>query len=217
MQRGRDADRREVVSQRHEVAPQGRAEIGVDHRGAGPLVLADHGEDIARTGDEDIFAERAAQNVMHAPLVRRVGVGVQQADRDRLHLRRLEPLGRGHDRCLIERLPDLAQGAHPLVDFEAKAARHQRLRARVVEDVHLRDAEAAHFEHVAKAARGHETRVRALVLEDRVGRDRGRVNDALDLRGRYLQRCERIRERGDDPAAIIVGRRQRLLAVQDTV
>ena len=56
---------------------------GVEHRGQRALVLAHHRQHVGRGGDRDA-GQLGPQDVGDLALVRRVGEGMQQADRDRL-------------------------------------------------------------------------------------------------------------------------------------
>ena len=105
----------------------------------------------------------------------RVGIGVQQRHGDRLvavlrdalqHQRKLFP---------VERLQHLALEAHPLPHLENPLAGDQRVRLQHVQVVGLVALLPAEDEHVAEAARGNQRRLRPAPLDDRVGRDRRRV------------------------------------------
>ena len=147
----------------------------------------------------------------------RVGVGVEQADRDRLDPGRRQPFGRGFHARRVERPPDLAFRPHPFVRLKAQPARHQRLRTAVVQRVHLRDAQAAHLQHVAEAARGDEPGQRALAFQHGVGRDGRAVDDPADG-GRFepLPVKQRRNAVADAPA-VVVGRGEKLVGVQGAV
>ena len=106
-----------------------RQQIGVDHRRAGALVLLDLGQHLARGGDGERREARAQRARSASLLVRRVGVAVDEADRDRP--RRLAASSRSaaaHDRRVVERRDDRAVGARCARRPPAAAARHQRLR-----------------------------------------------------------------------------------------
>src|SRR4029077_8485806 len=112
------------------------------------------------------------QNLADAPLVVRVGVGVQQADRNSLDPLGFEPRDRALHASEIEWRDHLAAWADALLDLKAKAAWHQRLRLDVKRLVKTRHANAAQFEHIAEAARGDERGLGPLMLDDGVGRHR---------------------------------------------
>ncbi len=74
----------QAVDERAQVAGDRRPDIGVDDGGARPLVLADFGQDLRRARHVDAVADRLADDLLDAPLVRVVGVGVQEGNRNRL-------------------------------------------------------------------------------------------------------------------------------------
>ena len=55
--------------------------------------------------------------------MRRIGVGVQKADRDRLDACVAQLMGDGRDLLLVERPEHLAGGIDPFVDLERQVAR----------------------------------------------------------------------------------------------
>ena len=122
----------------------------------------------------------ARDDLLEHQLVRRIGEGVEQADRDRLDLlgqQRIDgALGVGR----IERALDLAAMVDALVDHLAQVALDQRRRLGPGEVVEPRHPQRADFQHVAEALGGDQPDARALVLEDRVGGDRRAVADLLD-------------------------------------
>ena len=77
------------LAQLAEVAPEQRAEVGVDHRRRAALVLAEAGQDLMGSGDVD--AGQALAQVGGDPLlVGRVEIGEEQADGDRFGSARLD-------------------------------------------------------------------------------------------------------------------------------
>ena len=89
LQRRADADGADVALERVEIVAHDRPDIGAHHRRAGALVLADLRQDIGRAGHVDAVGNMLAHDLGDAPLVRRIGIGMQQRDRD--GLRRLLP------------------------------------------------------------------------------------------------------------------------------
>ena len=176
----RNAGAVEPLAQRPQIGRDDRHHIGVDDRGRGALVLLDLGQHLA--GDAERQVRRlAGDDVAQHQLVRRIGEGVQQADR-----RSPRPSRPAAHRPRARRRPDRAARStlpacvDPLVDHPAQIALDQRRAAcprRVVEPGH---AQRADLQHVAKALGGDQADARALVLEDRVGGDRGAVADLLD-------------------------------------
>ena len=115
------------------------------------------------------------------PLVRRVAIGVQEADGDRLHAVGDERAGRARDRLLVERGDDRAVARHALGNLEAAAARNERGREgkeQVIDVVALLDAQ---LEHVAHAHGGEQAERRAAPFDQRIGDERRSVDDLVHL------------------------------------
>ena len=110
-----------------------------------------------------------------------VAPGVQVADRDGLDLGTGKLRDRGRQGLGIERRLDAAVGAHALAHAEPPIARHQRLGRRLAQVVAVVLEPLAHLEDVAVALGRQQPDARALALEQRVGRDRRAVHDALGL------------------------------------
>ncbi len=85
------------------------------------------------------------------------------------------------ERALIERRQDFTIRPQPLAHTEAQFARHQRFRRRCAQVVAIALQSFAHFNDVAMALRGQERDPGPLALEQRIGRDRGAVNEPLCL------------------------------------
>ena len=198
------------VDERAEVAGDRRPDVGVDDRRARALVLADLGQDLRRAGHVDAVADGLADDLLDAPLVRVIGVGVEQRDRDGLDVVLADPLRDLAHGLLVELRPGLAAWADPLGDLVPEPAGDERRRALVLDVVEHRDPQAAHLEHVAEALRRHERGPRAEPLEHRVRGDRGGVDDAVDLAARDAAVGEQGDCALDDPAGVVVGRRQHL-------
>ncbi len=69
-----------------------------------------------------------SQHVADRGFVRRIGIGMQKADRDRLDPERRQPPPQHFDGGGIERDEHLARGIHALGHLEGQLARHQRPR-----------------------------------------------------------------------------------------
>ena len=91
---GGQPQRGDAVLEPPEVAAHHRRDVGVDHRGAHALVLFELGQHLVRQHDDRV-GHRRAQRLPDPLLVRRVGVGVEQADRDRVDVGCLDPLDQG--------------------------------------------------------------------------------------------------------------------------
>ena len=113
--------------------------------------------------------------------VRRVHVRMHEADRDRLDAVVLEPRDLGGDRRLVEGQAHLAVHVDALRHGEAQRARHQRLRLLDGEIVLVVAALGRDIERVAKSIGRDQRGARAAPLDDRVGRERGAVDEHVDV------------------------------------
>src|SRR5580704_3671170 len=146
-----------------------------------------------------------------------IGVGVEQADRDRAIAAGLERRDqRAPDRGFVERRDDRAVGAEPLRRLEAILAAHRRRGLGVEEVVDVAPVVALHEQQVAKTRRGDEGHRRYLALQYSVGGDRRAVAEIFDARevdARRGECCERTdvwvsrraRHLGDDDLAAVDG------------
>src|SRR5262245_66538914 len=91
----------------------------------------------------------------------------------------------------------LARAQQPLVDLAREMAGHQRPVAVKEEVVGLRAVAATDDVHVARAARDHEARLRALALDQRVDGDGRAVNELVDRGGGKPTLADAV----DDPLA----------------
>ena len=71
---------RSLLLEPGEIAAQRRQHVGVDRRGRGALVLAGLGQHVDRGGDGDL-GKASRERGGRGALVRRVGVGIEEADR----------------------------------------------------------------------------------------------------------------------------------------
>ena len=117
---GQPAPRRRLA-QPPEVAAEQRREVGVDRRRRAALVLAEARQHLVRGGDVDA-GQFAAQALGDRPLVRRVEIGEEQADRDRFGAARADQLRQPLRLARGERL-EHALRPDPLVRLEAQLRR----------------------------------------------------------------------------------------------
>ena len=117
-----EAARASAASSRAEVAPRPAADVGVDHRGRGPLVLADHRARPRRRGDQRRAAAPRASDRGGAPLVGRVGVAVEEADGERLDPVAAEARDGPARAGLVERHSTAPSDADALGDLAAMRA-----------------------------------------------------------------------------------------------
>ena len=111
-----------------------------------------------------------------------VGVRVEEADRNGLHAGGQEGVDRAGRLRLVERAHDLAPVVDALAHLQPPVAGNERRGLLPGEVVEARHAQAADLEDVAEALGGEEARAGALPLQDRVGGDRGAVDDLADHR-----------------------------------
>ena len=185
-----DARVREPALDPLEVALDDRPDDGVDDGRGRAQVLAELGRDLGRERDRDA-RQLLGEDRADPPLVLRVDVRVEQADRDRLDLLAPQDRGRLAHRVLVERPQHLAGRAEPLADLDGAVARHERRRLLELRVVERRAHLAGDLEQVAEALGRDEAAARDLALDDRVRRDRRRVHDEADLRGRRRASRER--------------------------
>jgi hypothetical protein len=109
------------------------------------------------------------------------------ADGDRRDAVLLEPRDGRLDGAAVERRRDLAVEAHALSHPEAPRSRHEGDRRRHAQVVAVVLEPLAHLDDVAVAFGGEHADLRPLALEQRVGGDRGAVDDEV---GRVQQGAE---------------------------
>src|SRR3954464_14737780 len=97
-----------------------------------------------------------------------VGVGVDEADRDRFHTLCLEDICRPSNGFLIEWNNDSSVGSQALCCFKPPPPGHQRLRLAPGEVEHAGCTDTTDFEHIAESARGEQSGTRPDLLQDGV-------------------------------------------------
>ena len=177
--RGRDLtqSRRRAL----QVAGDVRLHEGVDQGGHRALVLAVLGPDL--TGDRDDRARvLGVQDLAHPALVLGVGVGVQEADPDRLDAGGAQCPRDSPGVRLIEGGEHLTPIGHPLRNLENPLQGHDAvgLDPEVGIAIAAGHALAGDLEHVAEAAGGHQGQPVESFLEHGVGRHRGPVRHGSD-------------------------------------
>nr|WP_228430456.1 hypothetical protein [Baekduia soli] len=196
-----------------EVAAHLRLDVGVGRRRREALELAELGDDLVREGDLGVGMV-LGDELAGAQLVARVQEGEQEADADRLHAPVLELEDRLDRARLVERDRDLARGHDALGDRLAVLALHQRP-ALVGDVLHEREVVrplvAADVDDVAEALRRQHPGAPAVVLEERVGGDRGAVEDQVDVRGRDAGDVADLVRALDGAARRIIVRRRQLV------
>ena len=157
-------------------------DVGVGDGGGGALVLADLGADVVREDHRPLEPARA-ERIADRPLVERVPVGVEEADRDRFHPLVHEAAREPADGLRVRCALDPAVRGEAFVDLEAKGPRHERRGKLDEEVVDVVAGLAAELEDVAEAGRRDESGARPGTLDDRVRGLGGRVDHLAD-RGR---------------------------------
>ena len=182
--RRHDAARAQPLGEAREVALDAGPHIGVDHGGRQPVVFAQHRQHDRRHRDPHP-GRLLGDDLGGAPLVIGTQERKQVADRDRGHAARHQPSCGGAHLGLGERGQDLAAEIHPLGDLLGQTLRHQHRRLdveRIDQVAAGRLGPAARLVDRPKAARDQEARGRALVLEQRIGGDRGAVREEPHFR-----------------------------------
>ena len=223
---------REALLKVAQVRSDPRADIGVENRCGGALVLAQERRHFARAAHMDL-GMLAADHLGHRLLVGIVGDGPQKTHGYRLH-----SLGRQAPHHLLDLLFVVLDQHRPVVVDAAphlfgQGSRRQRLRlhqARDVRRLRLRQAvghvAAHHQERVRKALGGHQSGARPGAGDEGVVGDGAGVEEEAGraeqrVHGRKAEIGGSVREGVDDALGKVVGRRQRLpdgqlpVAVQD--
>ena len=141
-----------------------------------------------------------------------IGVAVEQPDREAVHPKALDRLEEGTERGLVERAPHRAVGIDALRHAQAAFPRHQEIRL-VEEYVVLVVAPfVGDLEDVPESfGRDHAERG-SLALDDRVGGERGSVDDGPDVGRLQSGAPECGGHRVPHPAHGVVGSRRQLRA-----
>ena len=159
-----------------------RLHVGGQDRGARAFVLAPLARDLVG-GDHRHLWPEPADLALHGLLVGRVGVGVKEADCDRLH-----PLGRKVRKDLgqwrqVYRMHLLAAVAHAPAHLATPAPRHERLGLWIVEIEEIGAVAARDLQGVAKTLGGDEPDPDSAALGQRVDDQRGAVREERDRSG----------------------------------
>ena len=173
---GGDAQLVQAPPHRQQVRGHRRAHVGVDRRGRRALVFAPLRQDVARQRHLQM-RQLPAQERADLTFVPGIGVGVQQADSDRLHPFPHQLRGDALELVLPHAAQDLAGGGDPLVQLEPKAALDEGRRLGEEQVVELRGAQAAQLQHVAESGGGDQRGARAAAFQHGVGRHRRAMGD----------------------------------------
>ena len=201
----------ELVVHAAQIAFHVRLDEGVDQSGDRALVFAIFGQH--RAGER----QRAVgivlrENLRDAPLVRGIGIGVDQADADRAHAlprkncaaARTLASSSGRSSCAAEIEP-AAHLAHEMQRHDAL-----RLHPEIGIAVALRHRLAGDLQDMPEACGDDQPEPADLALQQRVGGDRGAVGEAGDVVGRAAGRLEDRLDAAHQPDRRIGGRARHL-------
>ena len=208
--RATHAERLHAIREAPHIAADERAEVGVEHRGREPLVLAELGRDVG--GERHVESGQVGlYQLGGAPLVRRIEEGVEEADGERFHAAgRAQRLDGGAHIGVAELLAHAAVGEQPLGGFQTPLARDERRRLVGLQIVEVGTLLAGDLQQVAKSARGEQRGARALLLEQRVGGHGGAVgHEAQGGRRESIARGDRA-DAGQDALGRIGGHARQL-------
>ena len=221
---GHDAAVRLHDQERHRAgafpdAALGMAEIGlavgfhhdVDQGRHGALVFAVFRQDDGGKRDVDAGVPRGHQ-LADPVLVRRVGVGMEQADGEPVDPERHQLVGRGEDPVLVERRQLGAVVAHPPGRLAHQVQRHETFRLHPEERVSVAVGHrlAGDLDQVAEAFGDQQPEPFEPVLQHRVGRRRRAVQDLADPGPRRARRFQHLVDAVEQAEARIGGRARRL-------
>ena len=183
VERAGHSPRAQPFAQAQEIARHQGPDVGVRAGGREALVLPDLRADLARKAHGG-FRELSRHDLADRLLVGRMGVGVQEPDRDRLDPRR-PPCDRDlpHPRG-VERNEDLPACRYPLVDLAPQRARHERLRLVHEDVVLLEPLLESHLEDVPEPSGGQERGPCPLAFDEGVRGEGGAVDEDVDVRRR---------------------------------
>ena len=156
----REAGPTELAVEFVEIAAGEGFDVGIDHGGTGPFVLAVLPQEPVGQGDRNLRAD-GAQNPLHRQFMLRIGVAVKETDGDGGDPRRPQA-GRHVLRLkLVEGRVGVALEGHPLVDLEDAMTGHQRRRFTVLEVVHRLPVGPAEFIHIPESEGRYDRHARA--------------------------------------------------------
>ena len=196
-ERGADAERRNLAAHEFEVAVGKGRDVGVRHRGRAAFVFADLRRDFRGDRYEQVRV-RLADQVARALLVLRIGVRVQEHDRHRIHAVGQQLRGGCEHRLVVERRLDRAVRPGALGHLVPQVPWNERLGQFDVQVVKLVLVLARHLEGVAEPGRGDEAGRRTIAFDQRVGKERGRVDHPGDVGVGDLFAREELLHAADD-------------------
>ena len=155
-----------------------RARVDRDRRRA--LELPQLARDIGR--DRDVRGRVLLQDELpRAALMVRVGVGMEEAERDGANVESRDAARDLAGAFLVQRTQHLAGVTDALADLEAQMARDDRLRLDPFEVVHARVVGAHDLQHIPEPRRGHQRSLRQLPLQQCVEHDGCAMHEVVDI------------------------------------
>ena len=186
-----------------------RLNVGVGHRGRDAAILADLRQH-ARGQRHGEIRPLGPDGLCRSLLVGRVGIGVQEAHGDGLHILRPQRAHGLANLGLVEGCQDLPVEPHALGDADAPIARHQGLGEFDEQIMEIVAKFGSGLERIAKAARGEQGRACAFSLDDGVGRQGRAVHDGADGVVTRLGLLEHLRDGRQHCLRRALGRGQHL-------
>ena len=155
--------------------------IGRQDGRVGALIFAPFAGDLVR-GDGRRLRPEPAHRVERGLFMRRIGVGVQETDGDRLDALGLEVIEDRRQAGYIEGAALLAPVGHAAGQFAAQIARHEGFGLAVVQVEEVGPVAARDLQRVAEAPGRDQADLDALALGQRVDHDRGAMGEKVDRR-----------------------------------
>ena len=153
-------------------------------------------------GDDGDLRPARLDQFGNAPLMGRIGIGMEEGNGDRLDAVRLEISQDGIKIGFHERRQHLSLIRHPLPYLAPQVARHQRLGLAVVDIEKVGGVAAADLQHVAKPGGGDKAGLDPLALGQRIDDYRRAMSEKVDIAALKARPLKSV----DDPA-LEIGRR----------
>ena len=166
----------QLVFQPRHIAVHQRLHVGIGAGRDAALILPQFSDHFGGDGNRK-SGRHACHDRRRCPFMRGVAVGVQEADRRCLYPGIAQGFGRGFHLRRVQRRHDAPVAVHPFADLQPIPARHQRLWILQKQVVNVVALLGAHLQQVTKAARRDQAERRSVALDDRVGHQRGAVQD----------------------------------------
>ena len=160
-----------------------RLDIGIGDRGVEPLIFPHLRRHFARQRHHRA-RQPFGQHLGDQTFMRVIDVRVQQPDCHAVIARAGQFIGQRLDLGALKRDQHIAVGVHPFAYHIAAIARQKRRWQLKVQVILFKSAFRAHFDDVAKALRCDQRRARAPPFDQRIGGQRGAVDDLVNRAGR---------------------------------